>query len=262
MVRAETDAVPFYSPVNEISFFSWGGGDVQYLNPFARGRGLELKVQLVRAALAAIDAIRAVDPRARFVHCDPMISITADPARPQDVARARGHHEAQYQAWDMICGAAWPQLGGSPEALDIIGVNYYSNNQWVLDGPVLDIGHELYRPVRRLLAENFGRYGRPLFIAETGTENDRRAAWLRYIHGETCAALAAGVPIEGICLYPVVNHPGWDDDRACQNGLLEAEATPCGRRVYGPLAEELARCDHRASAHRPVKRRGLVINMG
>ncbi|PII37648.1 hypothetical protein T190_31055 [Sinorhizobium meliloti CCBAU 01290] len=62
--------MPFYSPVNEISFFSWGGGDAGYLNPFANGRGFELKVQLARASIEAMEAILAVDPRARFVHCD------------------------------------------------------------------------------------------------------------------------------------------------------------------------------------------------
>ena len=36
----------------------------------------------------------------------------------------------------------------------------------------------------------------------------------------TARARTRGVPVEGICLYPVANHLGWDDDRLCQNGLL------------------------------------------
>ena len=60
--------MPFYCPVNEISFFSWGGGDAAYLNPFAPRPRIELKVQLARAAIAAMEEILAVDPRARFVH--------------------------------------------------------------------------------------------------------------------------------------------------------------------------------------------------
>ena len=35
------------------------------------------------------------------------------------------------------------------------------------------------------------------------------------------AEAAAGAPVEGVCLYPVVNHPGWDDDRHCHNGLWD-----------------------------------------
>jgi hypothetical protein len=48
--------------------------------------------------------------------------------------------------------------------------------------------------------------------------------------------------VEGICLYPVLNHLGWDDDRHCQNGLLDFPLDDAGRRgVIAPLAEELAR---------------------
>jgi glycosyltransferase involved in cell wall biosynthesis len=242
MVRSETDAVPFYSPINEISFFCWAGGDVAYFNPLARGRGFELKAQLVRAALAAVEAVRVADPRARFVHCDPIISIVADPERPQEIFEARDKHESQFQSWDMLSGTVWPQLGGAPEALDILGVNYYPHNQWILNGPTLAAGDPRRRPLRRLLAETYGRYGRPLFIAETGTEDDRRAGWLKHVHDEACAALAAGVPVEGICLYPVVNHAGWVDERPCQHGLFGARATPHGRSIYKPLAAEVARC--------------------
>lgn len=240
VVRDETPDIPFYVPVNEISFLSWGGGDVGYLNPFAHGRGLELKVQLVRAAIGAMEAIRAVEPRARFVHCDPVINIVCDPARPHERQAAEGHRQAQFQAWDMLAGFAWPQLGGAPRHLDVIGVNYYFNNQWLLGGPPIDWGHPLYQPFRHLLAEVYARYGRPLFVAETGIEDERRPAWLHYIAAEVAAAMDAGVPVEGICLYPIVNHPGWDDDRLCPNGLLEAEPRPAGRTVYQPLAAALA----------------------
>jgi hypothetical protein len=50
------------------------------------------------------------------------------------------------------------------------------------------------------------------------------------------------VPVEGICLYPVLNHLGWDDDRHCQNGLLDFPQDATGRRVVvAPLADELTR---------------------
>ena len=56
----------FYAPINGIFFFAWGGGDAAYLNLFAHGRGHELKVQLARASIAAMEAIVAIDPAARF----------------------------------------------------------------------------------------------------------------------------------------------------------------------------------------------------
>ena len=237
VVRDETDEPPFYAPVNEISFFAWGGGDAGYLNPFARGRGHELKVQLTRAAIAVMDAIWEVEPRARFVHADPVINVITDPSRPHEYHAAEGHRQAQFQAWDMLSGASWPQLGGSPRHLDIVGVNYYSDNQWIHGGPPIDLGHPLYKPFRTLLIETFARFGRPILIAETGTEGDRRAAWMSYVADEAQAAMRAGVPLEGICLYPVLDHPGWDDDRYCPNGLLGMH----DRSVHGPLASVVRR---------------------
>jgi glycosyltransferase involved in cell wall biosynthesis len=241
-VRDHSDAVPFYCPVNEVSFSAWGGGDAGYLNPFAHHRGFELKVQLVRASIAAMHAIMDVDGRARFVHCDPAINVIAAPDRPQDFQAAEGHRQAQYQAWDMIGGLSWPQLGGEARLLDIVGVNYYSNNQWIHGGPTIDIDHALYRPLHRMLMEIHGRYGRPILLAETGIEFDRRPAWLRYTTNELKLARRKGVPVEGLCLYPILNHYGWDDDRPCQNGLLELERVGDRRKAYAPLMVELARC--------------------
>ena len=227
----------FYAPVNEISFFSWGGGDVAYLNPFARGRGYELKVQLARASIAAMEAILAVDPAARFVHADPIINVITDPVRPLDAPAAEGQRLAQYQAWDMIAGKAWPQLGGRPNLLDIVGVNFYHNNQWIHGGPPLAFDHPLSRPLHAILADAYARYGRPIFIAETGIEGSARPAWLRMILREIKVAQSLGVPVEGICLYPILDHPGWDDDRYCPNGLLACSPIATDRLPDPALAD-------------------------
>jgi hypothetical protein len=243
LIASETDEVPWYAPVNEISFWSWAGGDVAYLNPGATGRGFELKAQLARAALAAIDAVWSVDPRARILHCDPAIHIVADPRRPAMSPEAEGHRLAQFQAWDMIAGRLWPQLGGDPRYLDVLGLNFYPNNQWILDGATIERGSPLYRPLREILREAWERYGRPLVLAETGAQDGARAAWLRYVADEVLAARRAGVPVHGICLYPVLDYPGWDDDRHCQSGLwgYPDPALDGDRPIHLPLAEELAR---------------------
>ncbi|HEU4630591.1 MAG TPA: hypothetical protein VFS08_12650, partial [Gemmatimonadaceae bacterium] len=34
LVASEVEGVPFYTPVNEISFVAWAGGRAGYLNPF------------------------------------------------------------------------------------------------------------------------------------------------------------------------------------------------------------------------------------
>ena len=239
VLKRETRGPAFICPVNEISFTAWAGGDVEYLNPFARERGFELKVQLVRATIAAINAIRAVLPDARFAICEPAIHIQAGPARLEVQQAAEAYRLAQYQALDMLRGTLNPTLGGNETYVDVIGVNYYSNNQWLHDGPPLYWKDASYHPFREILREVHTRYGRPLFIAETGIEGESRPEWLAYICNEIQAAQDSGIPIEGLCLYPIVNHPGWDNDRHCHNGLLDYPDERGKREVFQPLAREL-----------------------
>lgn len=236
----ETDLVPFVAPINEISFFAWAAGEVGYMFPFARGRGQELKQQLVRAAIAGIEAVWSIDARARIVHVDPIIYVI--PRHRRYRVSAENYRRAQYEAWDMLAGRAQPELGGAEKYLDIIGVNYYWNNQWFYpDGQKLLPAHLLYRPLRSLLCEVYERYQRPVFIAETGIEFTGRPAWLRYIGREVRQALKRGAKIEGICWYPIVNYPGWDNDRHCQNGLWDYADEMGDRPIYQPLADELRR---------------------
>lgn len=239
LVKDESAGVPFYAPLNEISFWSWAGGDEAYFNPMARGRGFELKHQLVRATLAATDAIRQVDARARFVQVDPAIHVIAQNDRPGPRREAENARLAQFQAWDMLCGNLWPGLGGGPDYLDIVGVNYYSDNQWYLGDGVIGRDNPDYRPFKGILSEIWQRYQRPLLIAETGAEGDVRGEWLSYVSEQVALAMQRGVPVEGICLYPILDYPGWTDDRHCQTGLL-GFADESGRRaVHAGLAEQL-----------------------
>ncbi len=236
---SEDAETPFVCPVNEISFFAFAGGEAGFFNPFAHRRGDEMKRQLTRASVAAIGALREVNPRIRLCHIDPVINV--QPERPELTAEARMYHLSQYEACDMILGRSAPELGGQEDFIDLIGLNYYIHNQWTHGGGPIVPSDPRYRHIRELLAENFARYGKPLFIAETGIEDETRPAWLRYICNEVFAAIAEGVPVEGICLYPVLNHPGWDDDRHCHNGLIDYASDEAGRQVYEPLAKEIER---------------------
>jgi beta-glucosidase/6-phospho-beta-glucosidase/beta-galactosidase len=243
----ETEAVPFIVPVNEISFFAWASGETAYLNPFMNGRSYELKDQLIRAAIAATEAIWEVAPQARIVNVDPAINVICDPCRPQEREAARSYHQLQYHARDILTGREKPELGGAEKYLDIIGVNYYPFNQWVhgdtLYHPRIPIGYQepSYRPLSSILAEIHDRYRRPMFIAETGTEGDERPLWLSYVANEVRSAIKQGVPVEGICLYPIVSFPGWDDERHCHNGLWDYSDEDGRREIYPPLAQELNR---------------------
>jgi len=240
LLREEGDDIPFIAPINEISFFSWAAGQTGYLNPFATGRGDELKEQLVRAAITAIEALWSVNPQTRIAQVDPLINVLpADPSDPIQVQDAENYRLSQYEAWDMLCGCLKPQLGGAEKYLDIIGGNYYVLNQWILGGSFVDQNNPRYRPFREMLKEVYERYSRPLFVAETGIEDEARAAWFRYVCGEVRAAMQADVQVEGVCLYPIVNHPGWDDDRHCYNGLWDYPDEGGERGIYAPLAKEL-----------------------
>lgn len=241
LVADETDEPPFFSPVNEISYWSWAGGDSAHLDPYGTGRGFELKAQLVRACLAAVDAVWSVSPRARILHTDPAIHILPNPQKPGTHAEGEGYRMAQYQAWDMIAGELWPQLGGDERYLDVVGVNYYPYNQWIYQGPSVERSSPLYRPFREILAENHERYGRPILLAETGAQGDDRAPWLAYVGEEVRAALRQGVPVHGICLYPILDYPGWDDDRHCETGLWGYPDARGERSLHEPLARELER---------------------
>jgi hypothetical protein len=246
----EIDDVGFFVPVNEISFFSWAAGDEGSMFPFVTRRGFELKTQLVRAAIETMDAIWSVMPEARFVHVDPVIHVIASPKRPEEAPEAEAYRLSQFQAWDMLSGRLWPELGGQDKYLDILGLNFYPHNQWVynLKG-IRRIGkfqplsrkHPSYRPFRQMLDEIDKRYHRPIFIAETGAEGRPRAGWFRYVCEEVDAAVNAGVPVHGICLYPILNHPGWLDDRHCHNGLWDYPNSRGERKIYKPLADELKR---------------------
>jgi beta-glucosidase/6-phospho-beta-glucosidase/beta-galactosidase len=249
----ETGRPALLCPMNEIAFFAWAGGDVALMNPGVTGAGETLRRQLVRAALAGIAAARAAVPGTQVFAIDPVIHIVPRPHA--DPHQAEKHSLAQYGSFDRLTGQAEPELGGAPDTIDAIGVNFYWNNQWLSPdaarpadaGPewrpsrdALSLFDPRWRPFRTMLADVHQRYKRPLFVAETSIEGEGRPAWLRYVCEEVRAAIRLGVPVHGICLYPVLSHLGWDDDRYCANGLFEVETRHGQRIVDEPLAAELA----------------------
>jgi beta-glucosidase/6-phospho-beta-glucosidase/beta-galactosidase len=230
------------SLVNEISFFAWAGGDVAMLNPFRREQSGPLKFQLVRAVIEGAHAVREVLPSVRLLHVDPLMHVAPRTSRRKEGETARDLHVYQYQAIDMVTGRTWQtQLGGSPDLIDVIGVNYYRNNQRFLDGEFIE-GHDArYRPLSELLLEVHRRYGKPMLVAETGAEDDDRVPWMRYASFEVARAMRAGCPLHGLTWYPIVNHPGWADDRHIHNGLWDYADDAGARARYEPLAEEIVR---------------------
>lgn len=246
----EIEGPLFLVPMNEISYFSWASGDEGSMYPFITGRGFELKAQLARAALETMQAIWALRPDTRFLQVDPVIHVVASPNHPEEQPLAEAYRISQFQGWDMLSGRLWPELGGHERFLDIIGVNFYPHNEWfynlknyrrIRKFKALKRDEPAYRPFRDILAEVYQRYRRPIYIAETGAENRLRPSWLHYVCSEVKAAIGNGIPVHGICLYPILNHPGWADDRHCFNALWDYPDAQGNRKIYAPLAGELRR---------------------
>lgn len=253
--RETGDEIPMFAPINEISFFAWAASR-RIIYPFARKRDGELKRQLVRAAIAGARAIRDVDRRARLISPEPLIH-TVPPLRSDVVEPSRNKNESQFETFEMLLGRIEPELGGGPDCLDVIGCNYYAANQWVLpsgrklrwDGRPRD---KRWVPLHLLLADVYRRYGRPLFIAETSHYGTGRAAWIREVADEVFEARSNGVPVEGICLYPILNRFDWDDPTHWHDSGLW-DFAPSGnahyRRVLNPeYAGALGECRARLAA--------------
>lgn len=239
LMRDEGETAPFFTPMNQISFWSWAGADVAFFNPNVTGRGRELKLQLVRASVAAMHAIREVLPEAKFVLTDPLVNVAAHAGNAASQQEASRQHEAQYEAWDMLSGRLNPELGGDMSLIDIIGLTYYPDNQWFVSGDPLDASQPEYRPLSSLLTEVWQRYQRPLLIAETGAEGDMRIPWLKEVSEQVGVAMDQGVAVEGISLFPAVDYPAWADDRRSPGGLFGLPDANGNRTIYEPYALEI-----------------------
>ncbi|WP_311197521.1 NAD(P)-binding protein [Rugamonas brunnea] len=239
---------PLYSPVNELSFMAWGLSVHMFKcrnmdHPQAGELG---KRQLVHASIAAIDAIREISPGARFLQCDPLIHVIAPRDRPDWAAQAAGWSASQFEALDMLCGRVAPELGGDPRYLDLIGANYYHSNQWE-SGTNLRLWWHLDDPRRRplweLLLDLHRRYGKPVVLAETSHVGSGRGTWIREMAEQVLMARERGADVRGLCLYPAIDRPDWDDAAHWhRSGLWEPDhggADPLARVLVPPYATAL-----------------------
>ncbi len=251
-----TSHIPhIWQPVNEISFLAWAASSTGLIHPHLPSEphnGYRIKCVMVRAALRAIDEIRAVQPDARFVHTDPLVHVEPQfGAGPGQAHAARRVHEHQFEAWDMIAGRTAPELGGAPHYLDILGINYYHNNQWDHGtGARLEwhLGDTRRRRFVDMAEALWKRYRRPMCISETGHIGEGRDAWLDYMGHELLACRERGVPIDGICLYPAIDRPDWQTaDHWHNSGLWDVPGADAGdftRHLCLPYARRLRHWQH------------------
>jgi beta-glucosidase/6-phospho-beta-glucosidase/beta-galactosidase len=205
----------FINPMNEPSFFAWMC-DQGLWAPYKKGWGTIFKKQLIRAAIASMDAIWQEDPAVLFMHTDPYMYRLPMHAKNNEAERKFCNHfnqQVRFHSWDMLSGKTDPELGGDPKYLNILGVNYYFYNQQLvgIDNAgqmkfrTLSMSHKKRLPLTRIINELSERYHAPIVIAETGSYRKRREPWWSYILQEVDLSLALHQPIYGVCSYPTLD---------------------------------------------------------
>ncbi len=259
-LRRRLGGTLWFTPVNEPSFFAWAAGHDAQFAPHRHGQSADLKFALVRPALHGLRAILAAAPGARFVHADPLCRVVPPDDSPESVDAAREFNERHvYESWDMLCGRLRPELGGSRALLDVVGINYYWTSQWVHGRPREWLPDEDPRrqPLSVLVRQVWERYGGDILIAETMHWGDHRADWFRGLAREVERILADGIPLRGVCLYPILAMQDWHAPRHwLPMGLWDIDLSRgMGRVVHQPLLDALLDAQRRVPAWREAASR-------
>jgi len=238
------------TPINEVGFISWLGGEVGSTVPYAKNMGWDVKYCLTRAYISAIEEVKKIDPTIKILTTEPLVNIVPpSEATVDEILSAYEQHEIQYQVIDMLTGKMCPELGGKPDNIDIMGFNFYYNNQWIMNtGQFLPWLNEepdpRWRGLSSLLIEAYDRYNIPIILAETSHPGEDRPLWIKYITLECKKALNASVDFKGICIYPIIDRPDWDNLQDWHHaGLWDAYPDePGARYLYQPYAVALLDC--------------------
>ncbi|WP_454802416.1 amine oxidase [Mucilaginibacter phyllosphaerae] len=205
------------TPINEVSFLSWLGGEAAGTVPYHTNNGWEVKYHLMKAFIAATAAIKAIDYKVRILTTEPLVDMVSElPLTPEGIKEAHFQNELQFQTLEMLCGNICPELGGNPDYLDILGFNFYYNNRWIINNGgflpwVNDTNDPRFRPLSEMLKEVYQRYKKPFVITETSHSGDHRPDWISSIAEECSIVLSLDLPLWGVCLYPVIDRPDWDN---------------------------------------------------
>lgn len=203
-------------PINEVSFVSWLGGDARGTVPYTINNGWDVKYHLMKAYIEGVRGIKEKFSNIRIISSEPLIHITTqNPESVASVLDATEAHNNQYQMLEILMGNMCPELGGSPDLLDIIGVNFYFNNQWINEtheflGWADFPPNPLWKDLSELISEVYSRNGKPIVITETGHPGEDRTKWLEMIDHETAEIIKMGIPLKGCCIYPIIDRPDWD----------------------------------------------------
>ncbi len=253
------------TPLNEpyiSTYFRAGWG---IWPPYLKGREgfVRLLRPIVDGLRAAIRAIRDASPDAEI-----WLNDGADyfhPTEPALAEEAKLRTEERYAAFDILLGLARPgqetyewltkfgyaksALGESSVPIDVIGLDYYPDTEHDLyyESPGGDITQR--RAVHPFgVAETarvyYGRYGLPVFIAESshGGSDADRDEWLAYNEAQIATAINSGVPLVGYTWWPLFDHVDWNsllqkhEGYKCDSGLYHLRPTKLNREPTPAVA--------------------------
>lgn len=240
------DAPLIVTPINEVSFLAWLGGDAKGTVPFCNRQGWKVKYELMRAYVQGIAALKEADPQVRILTTEPLVNIVPPlQATAEQITEAKQHHQNQFQVLDILSGRLCPELGGRPDYLDILGFNFYYNNQWVTGFEQFlpwanTPADPRWRPLSSLLEEAYARYQLPMVLSETSHPGEHRPQWLHFITTQCAALLKNNLPFWGICLYPIIDRPDWDDLSYWHHAGLWDTFHPSDQDVERTLCEPYA----------------------
>ena len=233
-------------PINEVSFISWLGGDACGTSPYCKRYGWEVKYSLMKAYIEGIEAIKSVDPSVLILTSEPLVNMVPPLyASSEEIEVARLQHEHQFQVLDILSGRICPELRGQPEYIDMIGLNYYYNNQWICNSCEFlswkdNCPGRRWKPLNALVADVNTRYNIPVVITETSHPGEDRPLWTDMIARECSLILSQGIPLLGVCIYPVIDRPDWDDLVTWHHsGVWDIEQDKHDRILYQPMANAL-----------------------
>lgn len=237
------------TPVNEVNFISWLGGEKGDTSPYTRNYGWKVKYELMRAYIQAVKKMKNNDDQLLILTTEPLINIIPEDYNNADLVEATHRKNAeQFQMMDMLYGYLCPELGGDPGLADIVGCNYYPFNQWFYPsenqpGWRTSAGVKGYKSLTELCREVAERYGRPIVITETSSEGDDKCPWIRFITEECRQMINQEIELWGVCIYPVLNRPDWDfPARWHDSGIWRINNADPGRKVHEQYAGEIREC--------------------
>ncbi len=108
-------------------------------------------------------------------------------------------------------------------------------------------------PLAELVRTVWRRYGHELLITETSALGDARAPWIHELSQMAEELLTEGVPLRGICLYPILGMPEWHArDQWTRMGLwdLEREQDVLERKACRPMVDALRVANRRVARKR------------